>query len=644
MYHYKLQFGTWWIGVASGRATLTRRSVGLVSLVRIRLIGEDDPYALASAAYVEDYNFDVPEGMDLMVHRHSRDPDSLDVLQDCQTDVAPVYQTVSYATRDKLDTIDNDSLTEAADAVDLNMDNFYQRVVSSDDQDLFDSDDGSVTDLDRDMSEEEYYLDSDDGSVADLDGNMSDEEDCCDSDDKDMLEDEDFVDSDVWSVTDLDSYMSDVDEEDSCDSDMGSMADLERDTYGGRLCLLCPDSMDDLQDLQGGSVDSQRMDHWRTVSWDLGIADSRTLSVCYDCLCLMALFRTVMFLARYWAVEIVWTGPDEGYCRSMAWKDRYLPRLYPPCVVDWLHGYMTEIKVPGFVLMFHGDRNNGVLVCAVLRLGVFSAGRISLTLTGCSACVGGLVDCSDWPCSDCAVDFSPEEVGIGYIRPGLWNDLLIDATPVTGSLVYSALFDCLIVYCTAGFASDWTFCSTDFVLLARFEFYIRRVSDCRKMATDGAALAEVRAGITFGVKLYIPWDAPEAVVDISSKGVVPLRNVPDVIRLVGHREGAAESRVLQGRDIRSVRVLVPDCHGVDQNVHDVTIVDMGEVPESSVSIPELSTLSQQWPPAVISHMGWRQQELEERAAAEQRFRQIRPSSCVYCGGWIKCDSMWHDFI
>ena len=32
-----------------------------------------------------------------------------------------------------------------------------------------------------------------------------------------------------------------------------------------------------------------------------------------------------------------------------------------------------------------------------------------------------------------------------------------------------------------------------------------------------------------------------------------------------------------------MRVLVPDFRGVDQNFHDVTIVDMGEVPESSVS-------------------------------------------------------------
>ena len=106
----------------------------------------DDPYALASAAYVEDYNFDVPEGMDLMVHRYSRDLDSLDIQQDCQTDVAPVCQTVSYVTQDEWDTIDDDSLAEAADADGPNMDEFYQRVVSSDEEDCCDSDD-------RDMSE-----------------------------------------------------------------------------------------------------------------------------------------------------------------------------------------------------------------------------------------------------------------------------------------------------------------------------------------------------------------------------------------------------------------------------------------------------------------------------------------------------------
>ena len=42
------------------------------------------------------------------------------------------------------------------------------------------------------------------------------------------------------------------------------------------------------------------------------------------------------------------------------------------------------------------------------------------------------------------------------------------------------------------------------------------------MATEGAVLVENRAGITFGVELYVPWDSPEAVVDIHSEGVVSL--------------------------------------------------------------------------------------------------------------------------
>ena len=160
------------------------------------------------------------------------------------------------------------------------------------------------------------------------------------------------------------------------------------------------------------------------------------------------------------------------------------------------------------------------------------------------------------------------------------------------------------------------------------------------------ALVENRAGITVGVQLYVPWDAPEAVVGIHSEGVVPLRSIPDVSGLASRRSDAAECRILQGRDVRSVHVLVPDPRGLDQNFHDVTIVDMGDVPESSVSIPELSLLRQQWPPAVLSHMVWLQQELEGMHAEAVFYRvemftvyafryQIRGSGsefslCDYC--------------
>ena len=58
-----------------------------------------DLYDLEDSDWDDPY-LDVPEGM---VHHHSRDTDNLDVLQDCQMDVAPVYQL--YATRDEWDTI-----------------------------------------------------------------------------------------------------------------------------------------------------------------------------------------------------------------------------------------------------------------------------------------------------------------------------------------------------------------------------------------------------------------------------------------------------------------------------------------------------------------------------------------------------------
>ena len=60
-------------------------------------------------------------------------------------------------------------------------------------------------------------------------------------------------------------------------------------------------------------VDIQGLNHWHTVSWDPGVADSRVLTVCYDCLCLIALFRTVMSLSRDWDEVFVWTGHDDRY-------------------------------------------------------------------------------------------------------------------------------------------------------------------------------------------------------------------------------------------------------------------------------------------------------------------------------------------
>ena len=159
---------------------------------------------------------------------------------------------------------------------------------------------------------------------------------------------------------------------------------------------------------------------------------------------------------------------------------------------------------------------------------------------------------------------------------------------------------------------------------------------------EGAALVENRAGITFDVKLCVPWDALEAIVDINSDGVVPLGSVPDVVGLFSRRPDTAASRILQGWDSRSIRFLVPDSRGLDQNFHDVTIVDMGVVPEAKVSNTELSLLRDKWPPTIFRHMTWRQQDLEVmRKDAKKRFHQTRPSPCRYCGKVNRCDMYRH---
>ena len=104
----------------------------------------DDPYAITSAAYVEDYNFDVPEGMDLMVHDRRRSPYGSDIREDRQTGLTHVRQTSLCDTGDEFDTVDVDSLTEAFAEDVPDTDDFYQRSISLDEEDFGDPDDGSV--------------------------------------------------------------------------------------------------------------------------------------------------------------------------------------------------------------------------------------------------------------------------------------------------------------------------------------------------------------------------------------------------------------------------------------------------------------------------------------------------------------------
>ena len=91
-------------------------------------------------------------------------------------------------------------------------------------------------------------------------------------------------------------------------------------------------------------------------------------------------------------------------------------------------------------------------------------------------------------------------------------------------------------------------------------------------------------------------------------------------------------------------MLIPVGQGPDQNVHDMTIVDMGKVPEPHVSMLQLAELIHIWPPAVISHMTWRQREMERlRSRARKELRDNSRKPCTFCGASIKIN-MYHHVI
>ena len=287
---------------------------------------------------------------------------------------------------------------------------------------------------------------------------------------------------------------------------------------------------------------------------------------------------------------------------------------------------LTEFKGPGCGLIVSETGYTGGRRCVCTCLtppGICSAGGSSRPLIGRRASGGG----SDGH-TNC----------IAYIKQALGANQLVVAAPVTGSLVCFNLFSHRDITRTVNFPWRRTAGGTDWILQAGYQVLLQVIAEYCNM--DAVSLEiDNRAGKTFEVHLYVPWDAPEAVVDVSSSGVTPLRNLPDVIGLVGRRDNATESHILQGRDPRSIRVLVPDCRGLDQNFHDVTIVDMCDLPESHVSMPELAELIHKWPPAVINHMMWRQRELEQmRKTAKREYRQ---KPCTFCGRIIKTDMYRH---
>ena len=108
--------------------------------------------------------------------------------------------------------------------------------------------------------------------------------------------------------------------------------------------------------------------------------------------------------------------------------------------------------------------------------------------------------------------------------------------PVTGSLVSPTLFSCRDANCTYRSLIFCVNCDTDWILPAGYQ--VIEHAEGGTMDADWFSIVDNRAGVTFGVELYVPWDALEMAIDLSLTGTVPLRNVPDVFGMSGRRDSA----------------------------------------------------------------------------------------------------------
>ena len=122
---------------------------------------------------MEDYYFDVPEGMDLMVHHRSQSLDDSETRRDDTLDMVTVCQTVSCVTRIGPDEFSDTSGTETAVVNGQDIDDFNQWAGSSDDEDFFVCNAGSSVDISLSMSEQEELINTEVESVVDFDSDDS---------------------------------------------------------------------------------------------------------------------------------------------------------------------------------------------------------------------------------------------------------------------------------------------------------------------------------------------------------------------------------------------------------------------------------------------------------------------------------------
>ena len=172
--------------------------------------------------------------------------------------------------------------------------------------------------------------------------------------------------------------------------------------------------------------------------------------------------------------------------------------------------------------------------------GKFSTGRNLRPLIGCRAADGGH---SERTHEIGAFDMMAGGVWTAYIKQDLSASHLVAAVPVTGSLVCNCWLNHYNTTGTVGLPRRRKSGNTDWIKWTEFRVWLQTVAGDCNMTAD-SSMVDNRVGNTFGRNRLLAWDAPESVVDAFSADIVPLRNLPDVMGLVGRQKDVTESRIL----------------------------------------------------------------------------------------------------
>ena len=320
----------------------------------------EDPYDIACAEYVEQYNFDAIEGMELRVFEPLKRPNNSVMMVRERTGSTPMRQTSSSHPRWESDTVGVEPVAHIFNA----MHDVPDTTISQDRQscsetrgdgtalyyegDISDSDCVSVEDHERDIWEDWCESAFHDGygavplvmddplpTVVFSDKLFSDEVPA----DRPVSDGEELTVSVLQVFTDEGAPLVHPVKDRIVRMDNNELALMNR-RMGEALVLsveigaplihgntldagISQGDTEWLYLLYSASLrsarDSKGLDHWKRVVWDPGIVGQYYLHVCCDCLCLMALFHEMMLFAHDWAVCSLWTGAVSRFCRTITW-------------------------------------------------------------------------------------------------------------------------------------------------------------------------------------------------------------------------------------------------------------------------------------------------------------------------------------